>query len=114
MGTVMPRESMELLQGTLDVLILRTLAWQPMHGYAVSRWIRERTGGTIDIQDAPLYKALHRLEHAGYVTAEWGVSENNRRARYYEITPAGRRQFQAEEEAWRRYAAAVFRALEPA
>ena len=110
----MARDSMDLLQGTLDVLILRTLAWQPMHGYAVSRWIRERTDGTIDIQDAPLYKALHRLENAGYVTAEWGVSENNRRARYYHITPAGRRQFQAEEAAWRRYAAAVFRALEPA
>jgi transcriptional regulator len=110
----MDRPALDLLPGTVDTVILRALAWQPMHGYAVSRWIRERTGGTIDIQDAPLYKALHRLEHAGYVTAEWGVSENNRRARYYEITPAGRRQFQAEEEAWRRYAAAVFRALEPA
>lgn len=110
MGT----DSMDLLQGTLDVLILRALAWQPMHGYAVSRWIRERTGGTIDIQDAPLYKALHRLEHGGCVSAEWGVSANNRKARFYSLTPRGRRQFAAEEQAWRRYAAAVFAALEPA
>jgi transcriptional regulator len=106
---------MELLQGTLDVLILRTLAWQqPMHGYAVSRWIRERTEGTIEIEDAPLYKALHRLERAGCVSAEWGVSENNRRARYYRLTPTGRRRLRDEESAWRRYAAAVFRVLEPA
>ena len=109
----MATRTLDLLQGTLDVLVLRTLAVEAMHGYAVSRSIRQRTGGVIDIEDAPLYKALHRLEHAGYVTAEWGVSENNRRARYYHITPAGRRQFQAEEAAWRRYAEAVFRALEP-
>ena len=111
----MGRDAMDLLQGTLDVLILRTLAWQqPLHGYAITRWIRDRTDGAIDIQDAPLYKALHRLEHAAFVTAEWGLSENNRRARFYAITPAGRRQFRAEEAAWRRYADAVFRALEPA
>jgi len=105
---------MDLLQGTLDVLVLRTLAWQPMHGYGVSRWIRERTEGTIEIEDAPLYKALHRLERAGCVQAEWGLSENNRRARYYRLTPAGRARPRAEESAWRRYAAAVFRVLEPA
>ena len=110
----MTRESMDLMQGTLDVLVLRTLAWQqPLHGYAISRWIRERTGGTIDIQDAPLYKALHRLEHAGCVTADWGVSENNRRARFYSLTPRGRQRFAAEESTWRRYAAAVFAALAP-
>jgi len=110
----MDRGGMDLLQGTLDVLVLRTLAWQPMHGYGVSRWIRERTGGTIEIEDAPLYKALHRLERAGCVQAEWGLSENNRRARYYRLTPAGRARLRAEESAWRRYAAAVFRVLEPA
>ena len=110
----MNRDAMELLQGTLDVLILRTLAWRPMHGYAVSRWIRERTEGTIEIEDAPLYKALHRLERAGCVSAEWGVSENNRRARYYRLTATGRRRLREEESAWRRYAAAVFRVLEPA
>jgi len=110
----MDRGGMDLLQGTLDVLVLRTLAWQPMHGYGVSRWIRERTEGTIEIEDAPLYKALHRLERAGCVQAEWGLSENNRRARYYRLTPAGRARLRAEESAWRRYAAAVFRVLEPA
>lgn len=110
----MNRETIDLLQGTLDVLILKTLAWRPMHGYAVTRWIRDRTDGTIEIEDAPLYKALHRLERAGCVSAEWGLSENNRRARYYRLTPAGRQRLKAEESAWRRYAAAVFRVLEPA
>lgn len=110
----MARDPMDLLQGTLDVLILRTLTWGPMHGYAVSRWIRERTEGTLDIEDAPLYKALHRLEGAGCIEAEWGLSENNRRARFYKLTPAGRRQLVREESSWRRYAAAVFRVLEPA
>lgn len=105
-------DPMELLRGTLDVLILRTLAWGPMHGYAVSRWIRERTDGTLQIEDAPLYKALHRLEGSGCVEATWGLSENNRRARFYQLTPVGRRALQAEEAAWRRYASAVFRVLE--
>jgi transcriptional regulator len=115
MGEAMAQTAMDLLQGTLDVLILRTLAWQqPLHGYAISRWIRERTGGTIDIQDAPLYKALHRLEHDGSVAATWGVSENNRKARYYELTPHGRALLRSEEAMWRRYAAAVFSVLDPA
>ena len=110
----MTDQSMDLLQGTLDVLVLRTLAWGAMHGYAVSRWIRQRTDGVIEIEDAPLYKALHRLERAGHVDAEWGLSENNRRARFYRLTPSGRRQLKAQESAWRRYAAAVFKVLEPA
>ena len=107
-------QPVELLQGTLDVLVLRTVAWQPMHGYAISRWIRERTRGVIEIEDAPLYKALHRLERDGYVAAEWGLSENNRKARYYRLTPAGKRQLRAQESAWRTYAEAMFRVLEPA
>jgi len=110
----MAREPMDLLQGTLDVLVLRTLASGSMHGYAVSRSIRKRTEGVIEIEDAPLYKALHRLESAGFVDAEWGLSENNRRARYYSLTPTGRRQLKSEETAWRRYADAVFKVLEPA
>ena len=110
----MTAKPMDLLHGTLDVLVLRTLAWSPMHGYAVSRWIRERTDGTIAIEDAPLYKALHRLEHDGCVNAEWGLSENNRKARYYSLTPRGRQALRAEESAWRRYAEAVFKVLEPA
>ena len=110
----MPTQPMEVLQGTLDVLVLRALVWGPLHGYAVSRWIHDRTDGVLTIEDAPLYKALHRLERAGFVGAEWGVSDNNRRARYYALTPAGRRQLKVEESAWRRYAAAVGRVLEPA
>lgn len=110
----MATQPMDLLQGTVDVLVLRTLVWGPMHGYAVSRWIHQRTDGVLELDDAPLYKALHRLEKAGMVDAEWGLSENNRRARYYALTPAGRRHLRAEESAWRRYAAAVFRVLEPA
>ena len=95
---------MDLLQGTLDVLVLRTLAWGSMHGYAVSRWIRQRTDGVLEIEDAPLYKALHRLERAGFVSAEWGLSENNRRGALLRADFGGRRQFKAEETAWRRYA----------
>lgn len=109
----MPTEPMDLLRGTLDVLILRTLAWGPMHGYAVSRWIRERTDGALIVEDAPLYKALHRLEHDGAITASWGVSDNNRRARFYAITPQGRRMLRHEMDTWKRYAAAVHRVLEP-
>jgi len=105
---------MDLLQGTLDVLVLRTLVLGPMHGYAVSRSIRERTDGVLEIEDAPLYKSLHRLERAGHVSAEWGLSENNRRARYYALTAAGKRHLAAEERAWRQYVAAVFKVLEPA
>lgn len=110
----MAREPMDLMQGTLDVLVLRALSTGEMHGYAVSRWVRERTGGTLDIEDAPLYKALHRLEKAGCVKAEWGLSENNRRARYYALTARGEKRFGEEEAAWRRYAEAVFKVLAPA
>jgi len=104
---------MDLIQGTLDVLVLRTLVGEPMHGYAVSRWIRERTGGELTIEDAPLYKALHRLERAGCVAAEWGLSENNRRARYYRLTARGRQRLRTEESSLRRYVKAVFKVLEP-
>jgi len=110
----MPSAPLDLLQGTVDILVLQTLAWGPMHGYAVASWIRQRTDGVLELEDAPLYKALHRLERQGYVEAEWGVSENNRRARYYQLTPAGRRQLHLEAATWRRYAEAVFRVLEPA
>jgi transcriptional regulator len=106
--------TLDLLQGTLDVLILQTLTWGPMHGYAVSRSIRERTNDVLLVEEAALYQALHRLERRGFVEAEWGLSENNRRAKYYTLTPAGRRQLRAQAETWRTYAAAVFRVLDPA
>jgi transcriptional regulator len=105
---------MDLLQGTLDVLILKTLSWEPMHGYAISRWIRQRTDDVLTVEDAALYQALHRLERKGLIESEWGLSENNRRAKYYQLTAAGRKQFRAEATEWRQYAEAVFKVLETA
>jgi PadR family transcriptional regulator PadR len=110
----MPREPLGLLQGTVDVLILRTLAWAPMHGYGISRWIGQRSGGQLALEDAALYQALHRLERKGLVESQWGISEKNHRAKYYELTAEGRRQLQAETAALRRYVSAVFKVLEPA
>jgi transcriptional regulator len=102
-----------LLQGTVDVLILRTLAWQPMHGYGIARWVRERTGGAIAIESAALYQALHRLERRKLVRATWGLSENNRRAKFYELTPSGRAQLRAEYDTLRSYVDALFLVLDP-
>jgi len=104
---------MDLLQGTLDVLVLRALSGRPRHGYDVSRWIHDRTDATLRVDDAPLYKALHRLEHDGSVEAEWGVSESRRRARFYRLTAKGRRRLRSKESALRRYVTAVFKAFEP-
>ena len=109
----MAEQAMDLLHGTLDILVLRALALSAMHGYAVSRWIHARTDGVLEIEDAPLYKALHRLERAGHVSAEWGVSENNRRAKYFEITKAGRGQLIKEADKWRRMAGIMSRLLQP-
>jgi len=104
----------DLVQGTVDVLILRALAWQPMHGYAISRWVRDRSTDVLAIEGAALYQALHRLERRSWVVPSWGVSENGRRAKYYELTADGRRQLRAESSAWRTYADAVTRVLDPA
>ena len=110
----MARDPLSLLQGTLGVLILKTLAGGPQHGYAITRFIHQRTDGALEIEDAALYQALHRLEHRGLIEAEWGLSENNRRAKYYKLTPDGRRELKAEASTWRRYAAAVVQVLESA
>lgn len=104
----------KLLQGTVDVLILKTLSQGAMHGYGVSAWIRRRTGGELELEDAALYQALHRLQHKQWIEAEWGVSENNRRAKYYQLTDRGRSELHREESMWRSYAAAVFKILETA
>lgn len=108
----MPRDVNDLLHGTLDVLVLKTLSWGPMHGYSIATWIEQRTNGTLEIVDAALYKALHRLEHGGAIAAEWGLSENNRRAKYYSLTPRGRQMMRAETATWRRYVVAVSAVLE--
>jgi len=98
---------LDLLQGTLDLLVLRCLMLSPMHGYGISNAIRQRTGGEIEVVDAALYKALYRLERDGMIEATWGVSENNRRARYYELSADGRKRLRDEVTRWRRYTAAV-------
>ena len=105
---------MDLMQGTLDVLILKTLSWGPLHGYAVVRWIAQRTEDALRIEEGALYPALHRMEQRGWIEAEWGVSENNRRAKFYRLTDEGRRQLNAEAESWQRYADAVGRVLQTA
>lgn len=110
----MARESRALLQGTVDVLILKTLSWAPMHGYGVSQWISERTDGELAVEDAALYQALHRLERKGLVGAEWGVSETNRKARFYHITAAGRKHLRQDVAELRRYVDALFKVLQPA
>ena len=103
---------LSLLQGTVDLLILRALQKGPAHGYAVSRWIRDRTDGMLAMEDAALYQALHRLEAREWIEAEWGVSENNRRAKYYSLTTAGRRQLRSEVSLWKQYAAAMLKVID--
>jgi len=112
-GEAVPRAPSEMLQGTVDVLILRALAWQPMHGYAISRWLDERSGGVLVVDGAALYQALHRLEHRKWVAPSWGVSENNRKAKFYALTPAGRAQLRSGSATFTRYAEAVFKVLSP-
>jgi transcriptional regulator len=109
----MARDSLALLQGTLDLMVLRTLAWGQMHGYGISNFIRSRTDGEISIVDAALYKALHRLERDRLIDAVWGVSDNNRKAKFYRLTAAGRRRLQTEWDTWRRYSAALMKVVEP-
>ena len=109
----MTDETLGLVQGTLDLLILQTLSRGESHGYGISQFIREQTIGRIAVQDAALYQALRRLEGRGWVDAEWGLSDNNRKARYYRLTSAGRKQLKVEVDAWRRYAEAVFLVLDP-
>ena len=100
-----------LVRGTLDVLVLKALSWGPRHGYAVAEWIKVVTDEELLVEEGPLYTALHRLERQGWLSAEWGYSDNNRRAKYYQLSRAGRQQLRAEVTAWERYARAVGKAL---
>jgi PadR family transcriptional regulator, regulatory protein PadR len=109
----MGNDSRDLLHGTLDLLVLHALAGEPMHGFALSKWIDGRTHGDLGIVDSALYKALNRLEDAGAVHSEWGASENNRRAKYYALTAKGRKQLRAEVASWKHYVATVNRLIEP-
>jgi len=97
----------DLLQGTLDLLIMRTIALEPMHGWAIAQRIQQMSTDLLKVQQGSLYPALHRLEHQGWVSASWGTSENNRRARFYSLTRAGRSQLDTETAKWRRLSAGV-------
>ena len=108
----MPDQNVEVLRGTLDLLILKAVSWGPTHGYAVARWIEEATNDVLRIEEGSLYPALHRLETRGWINAEWGKSENNRRAKYYTLSAKGRAQLRHESATWTRFAHAVFAALE--
>lgn len=108
----MADRDVDLIQGTLNVLILKTLSWGPMNGYAIADWIRRATRGDIELEEGALYPALHRMEHRGWLAAEWGVSENNRRAKFYRLTPDGRKMLRERTKSWGRLVTAVGRVLD--
>jgi PadR family transcriptional regulator PadR len=110
----MPRNSNDLLQGTLGILVLKALLSGPAHGYAIARWVEDTTGDVLRIEEGSLYPALRRLEDRGWVSSDWGISENNRRARFYTITAAGRKHLRSEATVWLQYSQAVTRVLRAA
>ena len=103
----MPTTDLDLVRGTLDLLVLKTLSWGPMHGLAVLRWIERTTGDRLQVEEGALYPALHRLEKRGLLEAEWGYTDQNRQAKYYRLTAAGRRELTAQVSRWSRYTEAV-------
>jgi PadR family transcriptional regulator, regulatory protein PadR len=110
-GSLMAKPTVDLLQGTLDLLILKTLSWGPAHGYAIARWIQQLTGEVLQVGEGSLYPALHRLLERGWVESEWRVSEHNRRAKFYTLTTKGRQQLRAETASWHQFVDAVGRVL---
>jgi len=100
-------EALSVVKGTLDVLVLKALSWTPMHGFEIATWLESRSSGGLGVDDSALYQALYRMEERGLVVAEWGVTDHNRRARYYRVTPKGRRYLDAETARWTRYAELV-------
>ena len=102
---------LEFKRGAIELLILKTLSWGPMHGYAIARWIQEISDDALRVEEGSLYPALHRLENKGAVETRWGVSENNRQAKFYTLTPAGRRALRAEIESWTHFAAAIAKVI---
>lgn len=100
-------DPLPLLKGTLDVLVLKALSWAPMHGFEIVSWLENRSGGSLDVDDGALYYALHRMEERGFIASEWRLTENNRRARYYKLRPAGRNHLRAEGANLERYARAL-------
>lgn len=108
----MAAEALPLVKGTLDVLVLKGLSWGAMHGFEITSWLEAHSSGRLDVDDSALYQALHRMEERRHIAAEWGITENNRRARYYKMTAAGRAYLRAEAESWTRYAATMSTILE--
>lgn len=106
--------SIDFLKGTLDLMILKTLSWGPTHGYGIARWIEHCTSDVLKVEEGSLYPALHKLEERGLIAAEWGISEHNRRAKFYRLTTAGKRQLGASQTHWSRFAEAVGRILDTA
>ena len=107
----MANAEIDLLRSSLDLLILKALSWGPRHGYGVAEWIEDATSDALSVEEGTLYPALHRLERRGWIASEWGVSENNRRAKFYKLTTAGRARFRAEAPLWHRNAEAIAVAL---
>src|SRR5688500_11425246 len=106
--------SPELLKGTLDLMILTTLSWDPAHGYGVARWIEQCTDDVLQVEEGSLYPALYKLEEKGFIIAEWGITEHNRRAKFYRLTAAVKKHLAASRDYWARFAGAVFKVLETA
>src|SRR3954452_8063823 len=100
-----------LLQGTLELLVLKTLSWGPMHGYGIASWIEQATGDVLRVEEGSLYPALYRMTRKGWIAGKWGVSENNRRAKFYALTAEGRKQFREQSTGWARFASAVSAAV---
>jgi transcriptional regulator len=107
----MPRPPLDLLQGTLDLLVLKTLSWGPAHGYSVARWIQQLTDDVLQVGEGSLYPALHRLEEQGFIESEWRRSENNRKAKFYKLTTAGRAQLRAQSATWSEFSGAIAKVL---
>jgi len=107
----MSQSRAELLQGTLDMLVLKALTREARHGYDVARWIQETSGAALQVEEGSLYPALYRMEKRGWIKSEWGVSENKRRARFYQLTARGKAQLETEHESWSRLAAAIARVM---
>ena len=107
----MAKLDVDMLHGTLDVLLLKTLSWGPMHGYGINRWLQQLTDDVLAIEDGSIYPALHRMESKGWIDSEWGLSDNNRRAKFYYLTSAGRKQLRAESAAWSTFSWAVAKVL---
>ncbi len=103
---------LDIVRGTLDLLVLKTLSWEPLHGFGIANAIRRHTDKALLVEEGALYPALYRMESKGWIRAEWGLSENNRRAKYYELTPAGRLHLRAEISIWKAYAEAVAKVIE--